>query len=78
VSLLCVVKGRLSGAREVNLTPLDVSDVGKVDKMPAEATEWRFNMRRDIIVTLILCAVGLDGMMRQGSLNMSVPAGKRC
>jgi len=36
----------------VNSAPLDVFKVG-ADKMPAEAAEWRFSMRRDIIVTLM-------------------------
>jgi len=38
----------------VNATPLDASEVGEVEKMPAEAVEWRFSMKRDIIVTLML------------------------
>jgi len=40
----------------VNAIPADLSEVGKVDKMPAEAAEWRFNIRRDIIVTLMQLA----------------------
>jgi hypothetical protein len=54
VSLLFTPKLR-SGAREVNATPLDGSEVGQVvDKMPEVVVEWRFNIRRDIIVTLML------------------------
>jgi hypothetical protein len=51
---LLIANERFSGKREVNTTPLAMSEVGEVDKMPAEATEWRFSIRRDIIVTLIL------------------------
>jgi hypothetical protein len=53
VSLLFIPKWR-SGAREVNATPLDGPEMEKVDKMPVVAVEWRFNIRRDIIVTLML------------------------
>ena len=35
-------------------TPVDVSDVGAAERMPVEAAVWRFNIRRDIIVTLTL------------------------
>jgi hypothetical protein len=46
-----MANGRFSGTPEVNATPLEV---GEVEKMPAEAAEWRFSIRRDIIVTLML------------------------
>ena len=45
-----------SGTRVVNATRPEVSEVGTVERMPAEAVEWRFNIRRDIKVTLILRA----------------------
>jgi hypothetical protein len=59
VSWLFIEKRESSGAREVNATPLDISEVGKEVNMPPEAAEWRFNIKRDIIVTLMLWAVGL-------------------
>jgi len=63
---VCIAKSRLSPAREVNSTPLDVSEVGKVDKMPAEATEWRFSMRRDIMVTLMQLANDVKQPLSKG------------
>jgi hypothetical protein len=55
VSLLCISKSS-SGTREVNATPSDGYGLGKVENMPAEAVEWRFKIKRDIIVTLMLRA----------------------
>jgi hypothetical protein len=43
-----------SGIPVVSATSVNASEVGKVEKIPAEVVEWRFNIRRDIIVTLKL------------------------
>jgi hypothetical protein len=69
VPLLFVPNGesRLgSGTREVNATPVDESEVGKVEKIPLVAVEWRFNIRRDIMVTLKLWAVKLGDTLGRG------------
>jgi hypothetical protein len=45
---------RGSGIPDVSATALVASEIGRVEKIPVEAVEWRFNIRRDIIVTLKL------------------------
>jgi len=56
-SLSVVSTERPSGVPELNAIPADPPEAGDEEvKMPVDAAEWRFNIKRDIIVTLMQLA----------------------